>query len=65
MILLGVLSAALVIALLLWRRESRKLADAETRERDASSRLAASEARLAAAEQAAAKAARKAYRGEA
>lgn len=46
------LAAALVLVLLLWRRESHKFADAETRERDASSRLAASEARLAAAEQA-------------
>lgn len=47
------LAAILVIVLLLWRRESRKLADSETRERDAAIRLSAAEARLAAAEQAA------------
>ena len=47
------LAAILVIVLLLWRRESRKLADSETRERDAATRLSAAEARLAAAEQAA------------
>ena len=47
------LAAILVIVLLLWRRESRKLADSETRERDAVTRLSAAEARLAAAEQAA------------
>ena len=47
------LAAILVIVLLLWRRESRKLADSEMRERDAATRLSAAEARLAAAEQAA------------
>ena len=47
------LAAILVIVLLLWRRESRNLADSETRERDAAIRLSAAEARLAAAEQAA------------
>lgn len=47
------LAAILAIVLLLWRRESRKLADSETRERDAATRLSAAEARLAAAEQAA------------
>lgn len=47
------LAAILVIVLLLWRRESRKLADSETRERDAATRLSAAEARLAAVEQAA------------
>ncbi|WP_288331281.1 DNA recombination protein RmuC [uncultured Alistipes sp.] len=47
------LAAILAIVLLLWRRESRKLADSETRERDAVTRLSAAEARLAAAEQAA------------
>ena len=47
------LAAILVIVLLLWRRESRKLADSATRERDAAIRLSAAEARLAAAEQAA------------
>ena len=45
------LAAILAIVLLLWRRESRKLADSETRERDAVTRLSAAEARLAAAEQ--------------
>ena len=47
------LAAILVIVLLLWRRESRKLADSDLRERDAATRLSAAEARLAAAEQAA------------
>ena len=48
------LTAVLVFVLLLWRRESRRLADAETRERDAATRLSAAEARLAASEQTAA-----------
>ena len=48
------LTAVLVFVLLLWRRESRRLADAEARERDAATRLSAAEARLAASEQAAA-----------
>ena len=47
------LTAILILVLLLWRRESRKLAEAETRERDAVTRLSVAEARLAAAEQAA------------
>ena len=37
------LAAILVIVLLLWRRESRKLADSEMRERDAATRLSAAE----------------------
>ena len=37
------LAAILAIVLLLWRRESRKLADSETRERDAATRLSAAE----------------------
>ena len=48
------LTAVLVFVLLLWRRESRRLADAEARERDAATRLSAAEARLAASEQTAA-----------
>ena len=47
------LTAILILVLLLWRRESRKLAEAEARERDAVTRLSVAEARLAAAEQAA------------
>ena len=48
------LTAVLVFVLLLWRRESRRLADTEARERDAATRLSAAEARLAASEQTAA-----------
>ena len=48
------LTAVLVFVLLLWRRESRRLTDAEARERDAATRLSAAEARLAASEQTAA-----------
>ena len=48
------LTAVLIFVLLLWRRESRRLADAEARERDAATRLSAAEARLAASEQTAA-----------
>ena len=44
---------AILIFALLWRRESRRLADADAREREATARLSAAEARLAAAEQAA------------
>lgn len=47
------LTAILILVLLLWRRESRKLTEAEARERDAVTRLSVAEARLAAAEQAA------------
>lgn len=47
------LTAILIFSLLLWRRESRRLADADAREREATARLSAAEARLAAAEQAA------------
>ena len=46
------LTAILILVLLLWRRESHKLAEAEARERDAVTRLSVAEARLAAAEQA-------------